>query len=328
MDRRRFLLTSLAGSLAAPRAVEAQPARSGTSPVHVGVLHYGNVSVPGVLRAFHSRLAEHGYVTDRNLVIDLRYADGRREKVPGYLAELLSLGARVIIAVGPYVLRIVNNLETTVPIVAIDLESDPVAAGFAKSLARPGGNVTGTFLDQADLVGKWLQLLRQINPRLSRVAVIWDSSTPSYQLEAFKTSARSIAVEFETIAIGRGEDFTGAFVAAARARAEAAVILSSPLVSSYGDILASLSVAEHLPTVSMFRENVTAGCLMAYGPSVVDGWARLGSFAGRILNGAKVPDLPIERPTTFELAINLRTATSLGLTIPPSLLAQADQVIQ
>jgi putative ABC transport system substrate-binding protein len=277
--------------------------------------------------SFRARLADLGYVAGQNLVVDERYADGRREKVPAFVAELLALHARVLVAVGPYVLKIANRVETTTPIVAIDLESDPVAAGFVKSLARPGGNVTGTFLDQADLTGKWLQLLREVNQKLSRIAVIWDSSTPSYQLEALKASARSIAVELETLPITGHDDFKEAFGAASRSRAQAIVVLSSPLVSSYGALLASLSIASRLPTVSMFRENVTAGCLMAYGPSLVDGWLRLGSFVGRILNGAHVADLPIERPTTFEFVINLKTAKALGLTIPPSVLARADQVI-
>jgi putative ABC transport system substrate-binding protein len=327
MDRRRFLLTALAGALAAPLAGRAQRAHSDTSPVHVGIVGYGSGVLTNMQSSFRARLADLGYVAGQNLVVDERYADGRREKVPAFVAELLALHARVLVAVGPYVLKIANRVETTTPIVAIDLESDPVAAGFVKSLARPGGNVTGTFLDQADLTGKWLQLLREVNQKLSRIAVIWDSSTPSYQLEALKASARSIAVELETLPITGHDDFKEAFGAASRSRAQAIVVLSSPLVSSYGALLASLSIASRLPTVSMFRENVTAGCLMAYGPSLVDGWLRLGSFVGRILNGAHVADLPIERPTTFEFVINLKTAKALGLTIPPSVLARADQVI-
>jgi len=188
--------------------------------------------------------------------------------------------------------------------------------------------VTGTFLDQASLSGKWLELLKDINPKLSRTAVIWDSSTPSYQLEALKAGARSLAVQQETLTVTSHHDFKNAFAAASRSHAEAIVILSSPIVSQYGDMLANLSVAHRLPTVSMFRENVTAGCLMAYGPSLVDGWRRLASFVSRVLKGAKPGDLPIERPTTFELVINLKTAKALGLTIPSSLLGRADEVIQ
>jgi putative ABC transport system substrate-binding protein len=320
MDRRRFLLTSLASTIAAPLAVEAQ-ARSDTGQVHVGIVGYGSGVLTHVQKAFREALAAFGYVTGQNLILDERYANGRRERIPGFVTELIARHARVLIVVGPYVVKIAHGLDTRTPTVAIDLESDPVAAGFVKSLARPGGNLTGVFLDQADLTGKWLQLLRELNPKLSRAAVVWDSSTPSYQLEALKASARSIAVELETLAIAGRDDFKGAFQAASSSHAEAVIILSSPLVSGQSELLASPSTTRHLATVSMFRENVTAGCLMSYGGSLVDGWRSLGSFAGRILNGARAADLPIERPTTFEFVINSRTAKALNLTIPRSLLA-------
>jgi len=328
VDRRRLLMISFSGALAASRVVSVPQARADSRPVHVGILGYGAGVLPHPLKAFRESLVEFGYVEGQNLVIDQRYANGRREKVSGYLADLLALRVRALVVVGPYVLKTAKSAGTDTPIVAIDLESDPVAAGFVTSLARPGGNVTGTFLDQASLSGKWLELLKDINPKLSRTAVIWDSSTPSYQLEALKAGARSLAVQQETLAVTSQHDFTNAFAAASRSHAEAIVILSSPIVSQYGDMLANLSVAHRLPTVSMFRENVTAGCLMAYGPSLVDGWRRLASFVSRVLKGAKPGDLPIERPTTFELVINLKTAKALGLTIPPSLLGRADEVIQ
>ena len=328
MDRRRFLLTSFAGALAASRVVSVPHARADSGPVHVGILGYGAGVLSHPLEAFRESLVEFGYVEGQNLVIDQRYANGRREKVPGYLADLLALRVRALVVVGPYILKIAKSAGTDTPILAIDLESDPVAAGFVTSLARPGGNVTGTFLDQASFSGKWLELLKDINPKLSRIAVIWDSSTPSYQLEALTAGAKSIAVQQETLTITTRDDFKNAFATASRSHAEAIVILSSPLVSQYGELLANLSTAHRLPTVSMFRENVTAGCLMAYGPSLVDGWRRLASFVGRVLKGAKPGDLPIERPTIFELVINLKTAKALGLTIPPSLLARADQVIE
>jgi putative ABC transport system substrate-binding protein len=328
IDRRMFLADTGAVLLAAPRVVWAQQARTDSRLVQVGVLGFGSGRQAHVQKAFRESLAELGYVEGQNLEIDQRYANGKREMVPSLLAELLTLRVRVLVVVGPYVLKTTKNAGTDTPIVAIDFESDPVAAGFVKSLARPGGNVTGTFLDQASLAGKWLEFLKDINPKLSRISMIWDSSTPSYQLEALKAGARSIGVQQETLTVTSHDDFKSAFVVASRFRAEAMVILSSPLVSQSGELLANLSATHHLPTVSMFRENVTAGCLMAYGPSLVDGWHRLGSFAGRILRGAKPADLPIERPSTFELIVNLKTAKALGLTIPPSLLGRADEVIQ
>ena len=328
MRRRTFLAGTGTVLLAAPLAAEAQQGRVESHFVHVGILGYGSGVLPHPRKAFRENLAEFGYVEGQNLVIDERYANGRREKLRGYLADLLALRVRALVVVGPYVLKTAKSASTDTPIVAIDLESDPVAAGFVTSLARPGGNVTGTFLDQASLSGKWLELLKDINPRLSRISVIWDSSTPSYQLEALKAGAKTIAVQQETLTITSHDEFKNAFAAASKSHADAIVILSSPLVSGYGELLANLSAAHRLPTVSMFRENVTAGCLMAYGPSLEDGWRRLASFVGRILRGAKPGDLPIERPTTFALIINLKTAKALGLTIPPSLLVRADEVIQ
>jgi putative ABC transport system substrate-binding protein len=214
---------------------------------------------PHIRKAFRVKLAEFGYVEGQNLVLDERYAHGRRERVADLFAELMGLRVRVFVVVGPYVLKIASSAGTSIPIVAIDFESDPVAAGFVASLARPGGNVTGAFLDQAELSGKWLQLLKEINPRLSRVSVIWDSSTPSYQLDALKAGARSIRVEIETLVIHTQDNFKDAFASASRSHAEAVVILPSPLVAQYGALLASLSKARHLPTVSMFRENVMDG---------------------------------------------------------------------
>jgi putative tryptophan/tyrosine transport system substrate-binding protein len=218
--------------------------------------------------------------------------------------------------------------------VAIDFESDPVAEGFVASLARPGRNITGTFLDQADLSGKWRELLKEISPKLTRVALFWDSSAPSYQLDAIRASGRSMAMEMQTLRVGAaaparpggGPDFEGPFAAAAKGHAQAIVLRSSPLVSMSGPRLANLAVTKGLPTISMFRENAAAGCLVAYGPSLLDGWRRLGWFAGRILKGTKPADLPIDRPRRFELILNLKTAKALGLTIPPSLLLRADEV--
>ena len=323
MDRRAFIGVLTGGLLTAPlaRAVE---------PVRIGILSSGAAIPSHVIKAFRDRLGELSYIDGQNLVIEYRFAEERFARLPDLAAELVGLRVGVIIAIGPAVLKAAKRATATLPIVAIDFESDPVAAGFVASLARPGGNVTGTFLDQAELSGKWLQLLKETIPKLSRVAVFWDSTTPppSYQLNAIKAGAEAIAVELQVFAIRGLDDFEGAFAQASEGQAQAMVILSSPLVSRSGNRLATLAAARHLPTISMFQENVTAGCLMAYGPSLLDGWRSLGSFAGRILKGTPPADLPVERPTKFELVVNLKTAKALGLTIPASLLQRADQVIE
>jgi putative tryptophan/tyrosine transport system substrate-binding protein len=323
MERRTFIVGTVT-ALAAPLAAAAQP----ETIARIGFLDQFSGPLPSLLSAFRESMTELGYVEGRNLAIDYRFAEGRADRLPELAAELIGLRVDVIIALGPAALEAAKARTATVPIVASDLESDPVAAGFVASLARPGGNMTGTFLDQAEISGKWLELLKTAIPKLSRVAVLWDSTTPSHQLKALTMGAPALTVTLQTLAVRGPEDLEGAFTAAARQHAQGVVILSSPLVLRSGARLADLAAAMRLPTISMFRQNALAGCLMSYGPSLTDRYRRIGSFAARILKGAKPADLPIERPMTFELVINLKTAKALGLAIPPAVLARADEVIQ
>jgi putative ABC transport system substrate-binding protein len=324
VDRRGFLVAMAISMLAAPLAAGAQQDRI----ARIGFLDQFSGPLPDLLSAFRESMRELGYVEGRNLAIDYRFAEGRTDRLPELAVELTGLPVDVIIALGPAALKAAKLRTATVPIVASDLESDPVAAGFVASWARPGGNITGTFLDQAEISGKWLELLKAAIPKLSRVAVLWDSTTPSHQLKALTMGVRALAVTLQTLAVRGPEDFQGAFTAAARQHAQGVVMLSSPLVLRSGARLADLAATRRLPTVSMFRQNTLAGCLMSYGPRLADRYRRIGSFAARILNGAKPADLPIEQPTQFELVINLKTAKALGLTIPPSLLLRADEVVQ
>ena len=324
MDRRAFISVVGGSILAASLAAEAQHDR--IAPI--GFLDQFSGPLPNLLSAFRESMSELGYVEGRNLAIDYRLAEGRTDRLPELAAELIGLRVDVVIALGPAALEAAKARTATVPIVASDLESDPVAAGFVASLARPGGNMTGTFLDQAEISGKWLELLKTAIPKLSRVAVLWDSTTPSHQLKALKMGAPALAVTLQTLAVCGPEDLQGVFTAAARQHAQGVVILSSPLMLRSGARLADLAATMRLPTVSMFRQNAVAGCLMSYGPSLAERYRRIGSFAARILKGAKPADLPIERPMTFELVINLKTAKALGLTIPHTLLLRADEVIE
>ena len=325
MITRRQFVGTLAGSfLTAPLAAEEK--QDGTA--RIGFLDQFSGPLLNLVSAFRESMSELGYVEGRNLAIDYRVAEGRTDRLPELAAELIGLRVDVIIALGPAALKAAKARTATLPIVASDLESDPVAAGFVASLARPGGNITGTFLDQAAISGKWLELLKTAISKLSRVAGLWDSTTPSHQLNALKMGAQALAVTLQTLAVRVPEDFQGAFAAAARQHAQGMVMLSSPLVLRSGARLAGLAATTRLPTISMFRQNAVAGCLMSYGPSLTDRYRRIGSFAARILKGARPADLPIERPMTFELVINMKTAQALGLTIPQSILLQADEVIQ
>ncbi len=330
MDRRTFL-AGCVSLLATPFAAEAQ---TGKAP-RVGYLSSGFASQTAptghlayLVKEFREGMGELGYVEGQNVAIEYRFAEGRVDRLPDLAAELVGLRVDVIVVIGPVALNAAKRATRTTPLVAVDYESDPVAAGFVASFGRPGGNISGIFLDQADLSGKWLQLLKEAVPRLSRVAVLWDSATPSHQLDAIKLAAPALTVTLQALEVRGLTDFEGAFTAAAKNRAQAVVFLSSPLVFRNGTRLANLAVARRLPTISLFRESATAGCLMAYGPSLAWGYRRVGAFAGGILKGVSPSDMPVERPARFELVINLKTAKALGLTIPPSLLARADHVIE
>jgi len=217
-------------------------------------------------------------------------------------------------------------MTQTIPIVMV-YATDPVALGFVASLARPGGNITGLSAQSLDITRKRLQLLKETIPTLGRVAVFWDTSTPKDQLNAIKLAARTLALKVDTLEIRGLNDVESSFGAAAKLHCQGVVVLSSPFTSRRGKELAAASVSKRLPTISMFQENVTDGCLMSYGPNLADGYRHLGSLAGRILKGARPADLPIEQPSKLELFVNLKAAKALGLTVPPLVLGQADQVI-
>jgi ABC-type uncharacterized transport system substrate-binding protein len=332
LDRRRFLLTSLANALSMPFGAEAQRAER---PRLVGVIASGYKSywaIGGPLAhlrpAFEDGLRDAGYVAGQDVVIDYRFAEGDPAKLPDVTAALIARGVEILVPHGPAAVRIARAATARIPIVATDYESDPVAAGFAESLSRPGGNVTGAFLDQAELSGKWLELVREVVRGLSRVVAIHDAATPTDQVHALEKTARVLKVQIQTVEVRQLQDFEGAFTSAARNGAQAIVLLSSPLISRSGRALADLATTKRLPTISLFKENATEGCLMAYGPGQVEGQRIAGHIVGRVLRGSRPAEIPIERPTRFELVINLKTAKALGLTIPPSLLARADQVIE
>jgi putative tryptophan/tyrosine transport system substrate-binding protein len=212
--------------------------------------------------------------------------------------------------------------------VAIDLETDPVAIGLAASLARPGGNITGVFLDFPDFTAKWIELLVESNPKLSRAAALWDPVTGPVQVESVKKAAESLNIELEILETRRTADFEGAFLIAIQRGAGAMAMLSSPLISSNVQLLAELSVGHRIPAITLFPDFARTGGLLAYGPNLLGLYRRVGVLAGNVLRGANPADLPIERPTKFELVLNLRTADVMAISIPASLLLRADEVIE
>jgi len=234
----------------------------------------------------------------------------------------------VIVAAAPYAIKVALAATSTIPIVGIDLESDPVASGWVRSLNRPGGNLTGLFLDLPELGGKQIQLFKEAVPRLSRVAVLWDSTIGGVQFRATEAAGRGAGLVVQSLAIQRPRDFQDVFDRAARETAQGVIVLSSPLINEQRSHIAALALKRRLPTISLFTSFPDSGTLMAYGPNLQELYKRAPSYVDKILKGARPGELPIERPTRFEFVINLKTAKALGLTIPHSLVLRADRVIE
>ena len=325
MDRRRFLLTSLAGALVGPVAAGAQ--RAAKVPM-VGVLNSGTAPRSDTVDITRQGLRDLGYVEGQTIAFDVRFAGMKYESFPGLAGDLVRRKVDVILAIGPVAIRAAKDATSTIPIVAVDLESDPVQAGFARSLAQPDGNITGCFLDQPGLTGKWLQLIGETVPGTRRIAVLVDTRTGPWQLAAIRAVAEKSMIELHVLEVRSSAELDQA-LGAGVSGSRALVQLSSPLFDTpLAKRIADFTTKHRLPAISMFRRFADAGGLMAYGPNQAEYYKRPAVYIDKILKGAKPGDLPIEQPTKFDLVINLRTAKALGLTIPQSVLARADQVIE
>jgi putative tryptophan/tyrosine transport system substrate-binding protein len=311
----------------APVVAAAQPAGKAW---RVGVLTTGNPhsAPPANWDGFLQGLRESGYVEGQNIAIEQRYAEGKPELFPDRAADLVRLKVDVIFARGPWAVSAAKAATRTIPIIGLDLESDPISDGFVKSLARPGGNITGMFLDLAELRGKQLQILKEIIPKLSRVAILGDSAVNASQLRELRMVARSLAVQTQALEMKSSKDLESAFEAANKGRATALIVLSNPLTLASRTQIGDMATKRRLPTMYLYRAHVDAGGLISYGPDLPDMFRRCGEYVGRILGGAKPSELPVERPVKFDLVINLKTANALGLTIPQSVLVRADEIIQ
>ena len=329
MDRRTFLGTLAGGLLAAPLAAGAQQA---AKIARVGFLATSLATGPHLTDAFRQGLRDLGYVEGRNVVIEYRDAQGKIERLPALAAELVALKVDVIVAPNTPAALAAKQATRTLPIVFVGA-GEPVASGLVTSLARPGGNVTGLSVVSPELVGKWLELLTQAVPEVSRVAVLrqpgaMDEQTEKDMLKGADVAARALGVRLQFVEAQGPADFERAFSDMTRERAGALTVRPAPMFVSERGRLVDLAAKNRLPAVYPWREFVDAGGLMAYGPNLANLYRRAASYVDKILNGAKPGDLPVEQPTKFELIINLRTARALGLTIPPSVLQRADQVIE
>jgi putative ABC transport system substrate-binding protein len=327
MERRTFLALLPGSLLAAPLAAEAQ---SMGKIARIGYLTTPESADASMSKAFRQGLRDLGYVEGRNVVIESRSAHGKAERLPGFAAELAALRVDVVVAVTNPAIAAAKQATATLPIVMV-VAVEPVSAGFVASLAHPGGNITGlTFDVTEDTWAKRMSLLKETVPKVSRVLVFWNPDYPPNRARwtTIEGAGRSLNVTLLSAEIQGISDVAKGFVTASENRAGALFVLGDPLLFSFRADIASLAVKHGLPSISPYREAAVAGGVMAYGASLPDQVRRAAAYVDKILKGSKPADLPVEQPTTFELVVNLKTAKALGLTIPPSLLLRADQVIE
>ena len=321
------VLTALVLLVAAPLSAVAQPVSSRVP--RIGVIGERSSSDP-FLAAFRQGLREQGYVEGQNVLTEYRNAHGAPDRVPKLAAELVRLGVDVLVVGGTVSAQAAKAVTTTVPIV-FTLAGDPVSSGLVASLSRPGGNATGLSNFVPEMSGKQLELLKAAAPHVSRVAILYNSTNPVHAgpaLDETKETARALALELHAVDVRQRSEVAPAFSAMMNGRPGAVLILSDPVFGNELSQLSKLAITHRLPAMYSRREFAEVGGLLTYGPSFTDNYRRAAIYVDRILKGAKPADLPVEQPTKFELVINLRTARALGLTLSPSLVLRADEVIQ
>ncbi len=325
-DRRTFIASMVGAVLSAPIGVQAQQAGK---IYRVGFLWDSPAVWPHALEGFRQGLRDLGWAEGLNVVVEYRWAEGRFDRLPGLVEELVRLKVDVIVAPTSIYAEAAKRTTSTIPIVFAS-HADPIRSGHVASLARPGGNITGLTVMMSETSAKSLELLKEAIPGLSRVAVLWDPATPSHRpaLNAVEVMGRALGLRLQPLAVPGATEFDNAFSAMVQERAGGVLVLSTPLFIGGARRLAELAMKHKLPTMFGPREHVEAGGLLSYSPDRADLYRRAAIYVDKILRGAKPADLPVEQPTRFDLVINLKTAKALGLTIPQSFLLRADQVIQ
>jgi putative ABC transport system substrate-binding protein len=323
------LIVTLTLSIGAtPLVTDAQPA---TKVYRIGRLSGWSPSPDPNVEVFRQHLRDLGYVEGHNLVLELRYAEGRAERLPDLAAELVQLKVDVIMAEGAAAIRAAQQATRTIPIV-MAATADPVGQGFVASLAHPGGNITGLSFLSAELPGKRLELLKETVPQSTRIAVLANPAFPAYAsaLHNLTEAARVLGLHLHVVAVRRVDELDTAFAAMTQAGADAVLVLEDAvlLTSQRGRLVADLAAQRRLPMMCSWRAMAVAGCFISYGPDQSDIIRRAAAYVDKLLQGAKPADLPVEQATKFELVINLKTAQALGLTLSPTLLFQADEVIR
>ncbi len=328
MNRRDTVL-ALAALGTVPLAAHAQPARK--IPV-IGWLNPGfRGAVTGPSSAYEglrAGLRASGYIEGETIRIEERWAQGKPEALTGLAQELVQHRVDIIVAVSPAAVRAAAAATRELPIVAQDLETDPVASGLVASLAKPGGNLTGLFLNHAELAAKWLQMVKEIVPGARRIAVLRDANTGPYQIAAITAAAKTMAVNLDVLEFRDAAGIQLALNAGLRERPEALVQLGSPLINQSGKAIADFLATHRLPSISPFRTFADNGGLLSYGPNLPVVYRGLAVYISKILKGAKPGDLPVEQPTHFELIVNQKAAKAMGIKLPPGILVRADEVIE
>lgn len=298
-----------------------------TKTARVGVLFVRDARIDPVMETVRTTLHERGWIEGKNLAFEYRDGGGDPTRLAKPAAELVRLKVDVLFPIGPSAVRAAVAATRDIPIVAHDFETDPVQAGYAHSYGRPGGNVTGLFLDSPDLAGKWLEVLKDIRPRLSRITVLWDSTSGPIPLEAVRKVAPSLGITPQVLELRTPEDIDKV-PSKFRGPPQALVILPSPMLYAQSERLAKLARKAGLPATSMFAPFAQAGGLIAYGPDIPESLERCATLIAKVLAGAKPGELPVERPTKFVFVVNMKTAEALGVTVPERVLLRADDIIR
>jgi putative tryptophan/tyrosine transport system substrate-binding protein len=325
VNRRDFISLLGGAAVAWPLAARAQQPRK----YLIGYLSAGPFSSPELWAAFQGSLREVGLVEGTSVTFGRRYADNKLDRLPELAAELVRLNVDVIVTIGTLAPLAAKQATSTIPIVMLNA-GDPLASGLVTSLARPGGNVTGMSLMAPNLGGKRLELLKEILPRVYRVGILWNAANP-YSALVFKeteSAAQILGIQLQSIEVRGPDELDSALSVATRQRVGALITVEDPLTFGLRKRIADFAASDRLPAIHGLREFVDAGGLMSYGTNQADLYRRGASYVERILKGARPSELPVQQPTKFELVINLKTAKALGLTVPDSVLARADEVIE
>lgn len=325
VDRRRFIAAVASGLVVVRPIAGAQPA---AKVYRVGfLLGASRESVESLFGAFHDGMRDLGYVDGRNVVYEQRYAAGKMERLPNLATELVRLRPDAIVTGSSIHVAAVKHATSTIPVVMV-FTADPVGAGFVESLAHPGGNITGLSADASpELWAKYLTLLKEVVPKLTRVGVMGQVSA-QVEFTQIATAARKLDIALEVADLRQPSDFDEQFVGLMHRKAEALVVVVSPLTYLLKERIAEAALKNRLPTISNANQYAQAGLLMSYGPPLLDLYRQAATYVDKILRGTPPADLPVEQPSKFELVINLKTSKALNLAIPPSLLARADEIIR